>query len=74
MSGQVLQHLPEKIRAEVLVRIALLTKIDPEIVQEISDALEEELQSVGGALGKKIGGAEKAAEILAHASRELEDE
>lgn len=74
LSGQVLQLLPEKIRGEVLLRIALLDKVDPEIVKEISDALEEELKSVGGALGKKIGGAEKAAEILSHAGRDLEDE
>ncbi len=74
LSGQVLQLLPERIRGEVLLRIALLDKVDPEIVKEISDSLEAELQSVGGALGKKIGGAEKAAEILSHAGRELEDE
>lgn len=74
LSGQVLQLLPEKIRREVLLRIALLSKVDPEIVKEISDALEEELKNIGGVLGKKIGGPEKAAEILAHAGRELEDE
>lgn len=74
LAGQVLQFLPEKLRAEVLLRIALLNKVDPEIVKEISDALESELQSVGGALGKKIGGPEKAAEVLSHAGRELEDE
>ena len=74
LSGQVLQLLPEKIRGEVLLRIALLNKVDPEIVKEISNALEAELQSVGGVLGKKIGGPEKAAEVLSHAGRELEDE
>ncbi|MCS7198752.1 MAG: flagellar motor switch protein FliG [Caldimicrobium sp.] len=74
LSGQVLQLLPEKIRGEVLLRIALLDKVDPEIVKDISDALEEELKAVGGALGRKIGGAEKAAEILSHAGRDLEDE
>jgi flagellar motor switch protein FliG len=74
LSGQVLQLLPERIRGEVLLRIALLDKVDPEIVKEISDSLEAELQSVGGALGKKIGGPEKAAEVLAHAGRTLEDE
>jgi len=74
LSGQVLQLLPEKMRGEVLLRIALLNKVDPEIIKEISNALEAELQSVGGALGKKIGGPEKAAEVLSHAGRELEDE
>lgn len=74
LSGQVLQLLPERIRGDVLLRIALLDKVDPEIVKEISDSLEAELQSVGGALGKKIGGPERAAEVLAHAGRELEEE
>ncbi|RUM87161.1 MAG: flagellar motor switch protein FliG [Thermodesulfatator sp.] len=74
LAGQILQFLPEKIRSEVLLRIALVDKVDPEIVEEISNALEEELQSVGGTLGRKLGGSEKAAEILTHAGRELEDE
>ncbi len=74
LAGQILQFLPEKVRAEVLLRIATLSKVDPEIVKEISEALESELQSVGGALGKKMGGPEKAAEILSHAGRDLEDE
>ncbi|WP_297057785.1 flagellar motor switch protein FliG [Thermosulfurimonas sp.] len=74
LAGQILQFLPEKIRSEVLLRIALLDKVDPEIVQEISNALEEELQTVGGVLGKKLGGTEKAAEIISHAGRELEEE
>jgi flagellar motor switch protein FliG len=74
LAGQVIQFLPEKLRGEVLLRIATLSKVDPEIVKEISDALESELQSVGGALGKKMGGPEKAAEILSHAGRDLEDE
>ncbi len=74
LAGQVIPFLPEKVRSEVLLRIALLNKVDPEIVQEISDALEEELQSIGGALGKRIGGPEKAAEILSHAGRDLEEE
>ncbi len=74
LAGQVIPYLPEKIRSEVILRIALLNKVDPEIVKEISDALEEELQSIGGALGKRIGGPEKAAEIISHAGRELEEE
>ncbi len=73
-AGQILQYLPDKIRSEVLLRIALLDKVDPEIVEEISNALEEELQAVGGTFARKLGGTEKAAEIISHAGRELEEE
>ncbi|HIE33258.1 MAG TPA: flagellar motor switch protein FliG, partial [Thermodesulfobacteriaceae bacterium] len=73
-AGQVLQFLPDRIRSEVLLRIALLDKVDPDIVQEISNALEEELRAVGGTFARKLGGSEKAAEIISHAGRELEDE
>ena len=73
-AGQILEYLPERIRAEVLLRIALLDKVDPEIIEEISNALEEELRSVGGTFARKLGGTEKAAEIITHAGRELEDE
>ncbi len=73
-AGQVIAFLPENLRPEVVFRIAELDKVDPEIIQEISVALEEELESVGGTFSKKLGGAERAAEILAHVSRELEEE
>lgn len=38
------------------MRIALLDKVDPQIVKEISDALEEELKAVGGPLEKRLEG------------------
>ncbi|AEH45668.1 flagellar motor switch protein FliG [Thermodesulfatator indicus DSM 15286] len=74
LAGQVLAHLPEKLRSEVVFRIAELDKVDPEIIQEISAALEEELEAVGGTFSKKLGGVERAAEILSHVSRDLEEE
>ena len=73
-AGQVIAHLPENLRPEVIFRIAELDKVDPEIIQEISAALEEELESVGGTFSRKLGGVERAAEILAHVSRDLEEE
>ncbi len=73
-AGQVLSVLPEKLRSEVIFRIAELDKVDPEIIQEISTALEEELQAVGGTFSRKLGGVERAAEILSHVGRDLEEE
>ncbi len=73
-AGQIIAYLPESLRSEVVYRVAELDKVDPEIIKEISAALEEELESIGGTFSRKLGGVERAAEILSHVGRDLEEE
>ncbi len=73
-AGQVLALLPERLQTEVVFRVAELDKVDPEIIQDISAALEAELQAVGGTFSRKLGGVERAAEILSHVGRDLEED
>ncbi len=72
-AAQILEELNDKLQADVMLRIANLEKISPEIVAEIDRVLEEELFSVEMSDATKVGGAEKVAEILNSVERTLED-
>jgi flagellar motor switch protein FliG len=72
-AAQILEELNDKLQADVMLRIANLEKISPEIVAEIDRVLEEELFSVEMSDATKVGGAEKVAEILNSVERNLED-
>ncbi len=73
LSAQVLEELPERMQPDVMMRIANLEKISPEIVAEIDKVLEDELFSVEMSDATKVGGAEKVAEILNSVDRNLEE-
>ncbi len=73
LSAAILEELPERLQSDVMIRIAKLEKINPEIVAEIDKVLEEELFSVEMTDATKVGGAEKVAEILNNVDRNLEE-
>ena len=73
LAAEILSELDEKLQSDVMLRIANLEKISPEIVAEIDRVLEEELFSVEMSDATKVGGAEKVAEILNNLDRTLED-
>ncbi len=73
LAGHVLGELNERLQADVMMRIANLEKISPDIVAEIDRVLEEELFSVEMSDATRVGGAEKVAEILNNVDRALED-
>src|SRR5262249_18831310 len=56
--------LPEDIRAEVVLRMAPLEQISPDIVSRIGVRLEEKLQELGDYSRKSIGGVRSVAELL----------
>lgn len=60
----VLGELPETIQAEVLMRIAKLEKVSPEIINEIEAILTSEIKDSGVNEGKRVGGLKPAAEII----------
>lgn len=72
-AGAILSELPEKNQSDIMLRIANLEKINPDIVAEIDKVLEEELFAVEMSDATKVGGAEKVAEILNNVERALED-
>ena len=62
--GETLKLLPESLHTEILLRIANLDAVAPEIIDEIDDVLRNEIQAMGSISHQKIGGVEPIAEML----------
>jgi flagellar motor switch protein FliG len=66
-SGQtaaILEELPAPLQTEVIYRIAELENIPPGIIEEIDQALQEEIATIKSFKGQKQGGVRLVAEIL----------
>ena len=62
--GETLKLLPESLHTEILLRIANLDAVAPEIIDEIDDVLRNKIQAMGSIHTQKIGGVEPIAEML----------
>lgn len=62
--GETLKLLPDSLHTEVMLRIANLDAVQPEIIDEIDDVLRSEIQAMGSIHTQKIGGVEPIAEML----------
>ena len=71
-AAAILAELKEETQVEVVMRMAELDKVSPEILVDIDRVLQEELLSVEGMEGQRLGGVEAVAEILNNADRALE--
>ena len=73
-SAAILAELKEETQVEVVVRMAELDKVSPDILVEVDRVLQEELLSVQGMEGQRLGGVEAVAEMLNNADRALESQ
>ncbi len=71
-AAAILAELKEETQIEVVMRMAELDKVSPEILVDVDRVLQEELLSVEGMEGQRLGGVETVAEILNNADRALE--
>jgi flagellar motor switch protein FliG len=62
--GETIKLLPEGLHTEIMLRIANLDAVQPEIIDEIDDVLRNEIQAMGSIATQKIGGVEPIAEML----------
>jgi flagellar motor switch protein FliG len=62
--GESLKLLPDGLHTEILIRMANLDAVQPEIIDEIDDVLRQEVQAMGSISTQKIGGVEPIAEML----------
>ncbi|MCH8496920.1 MAG: flagellar motor switch protein FliG [Marinobacter sp.] len=71
-SAEILATLDEKVRLDVMMRIASLETIQPQALQELNDILERQFS--GGATGQasRIGGVKRAADIMNFMDRSIE--
>ena len=64
-AGEILKHFTERLRNDVLLRIATLDGVQPEALRELNDAMKRVLAAASGTIKKtSMGGIRHAAEIL----------
>lgn len=64
-AASVLQEFPEKVRSDLVLRVATLNGVQPSAMQELNDILERQLKGGGSGLkSSSIGGVKCAANIL----------
>ncbi len=73
-SAEVLTYFTEKVRLEVMMRLASLDTVQPSALQELNDILEKQFSGSAGAQTKQIGGYKMAAEIMNNLDSTLESE
>jgi flagellar motor switch protein FliG len=62
--GEVLKRLPEALQAEVVLRMANLDHVAPELIAEVDRVLKEELATIGTVEQAALGGVQPVAEML----------
>lgn len=62
--GEVLKRLPETLQAEVVLRMASLDYVDPELIAEVNKVLKDELATMGTVEQASLGGVMPVAEML----------
>jgi flagellar motor switch protein FliG len=63
-AAEVLGHLPENMRSDIIVRIASLDGVHPSALQELDEVLEKQFTGNSGSKSSGFGGPKVAAEIL----------
>jgi flagellar motor switch protein FliG len=71
-TGELITLLPQDMQAEVVLRIADVEHVSPEILSEIDEVIRKELTSVGSGQRYKVGGVEKVVELFSHLDRSRE--
>jgi flagellar motor switch protein FliG len=62
--GEVLKRLPESLQGEVVLRLANLDHVSPELLAEVDRVLKEELSALGTVDSSHLGGVQVVAEML----------
>lgn len=71
-SAEVLACLNEKVRLDIMMRVASLETIQPQALQELNNILEKQFSGGSGAQTSKIGGIKRAADIMNFMDRSIE--
>jgi flagellar motor switch protein FliG len=71
-TSEIIGYLPQELQADVVMRIADVDQVSPEIISEIEDVMRRELTAVGGIQRFKVGGVEKVVDMFNHFDRSRE--
>jgi len=63
-AAAVLSEFPEKVRSDIIMRVAALEGIQPKALQELDNILEKQFSGSSNVKSSALGGVKKAADIL----------
>jgi len=63
-SAEIMSFFPEKVRLDIMMRVASLDTVQPSALQELNDILEKQFSGNGASQTKAMGGYKVAAEIM----------
>jgi flagellar motor switch protein FliG len=70
-AAQLVVQLPEDMRGDVLMRMASLEEISPEVISRISGVIDQRLKSLGGPSREQRGGVRAVAELFNRLDRSV---
>jgi len=73
-SAQILSFFPEKVRVDIMMRVASLDTVQPQALQELNDILEKQFSGNAASQTKAMGGYKVAAEIMNNLDGSIETE
>lgn len=73
-SASILSNFPDKVRLEIMMRIASLESVQPDALKELNMILEKQFSGKGSNPSTTIGGTKTAAEIMNHLDGAVEQE
>ncbi|ELR65112.1 Flagellar motor switch protein FliG [Photobacterium marinum] len=71
-SAEILSQFPERVRLDLMMRIANLEEVQPAALHELNDIMEKQFAGQAGAQAAKIGGTKAAAEIMNYLDNNVE--
>ena len=63
-SAEILSQFPDKVRLDLMMRIADLEEVQPAALQELNEIMEKQFAGQAGAQAAKMGGTKAAADIM----------
>lgn len=73
-AAEVLANLQDKVRLDIVMRVAALDSVQPNALQELNDILEKQFSVSSGSQTKEMGGIKVAAEIMNNLDSSMEGE
>lgn len=71
-SAEILSQFAEKVRLDLMMRIANLEEVQPAALQELNEIMEKQFAGQAGAQAAKMGGLKAAAEIMNYLDTNVE--
>jgi flagellar motor switch protein FliG len=71
-SAEILSQFPEKVRLDLMMRVANLEEVQPAALQELNEIMEKQFAGQAGTQAAKMGGLKSAADIMNYLDTNIE--